>query len=89
MTVRKRALVSGQVQGVFYRDTCRRKASEHGVAGSAENLASGDVEVVLEGAEDAVDEVLAWCRQGTSGSRVQNVDVTDEEPQGLEGFRIL
>ena len=89
MTVRKRALVSGQVQGVFYRDTCRRTASEHGVAGSAENLADGNVEVVLEGPEDAVDEVLAWCRQGTSGSRVENVNVTEEEPQGLKGFRIL
>ena len=89
MTVRKRALVSGRVQGVFYRDTCRRTASEHGVAGSAENLSSGDVEVVLEGPKDAVDEVLAWCREGTSGSRVESVDVTDEEPQDLKGFRIL
>ncbi|MEA2499133.1 MAG: acylphosphatase [Actinomycetota bacterium] len=89
MTVRKRALVSGRVQGVFYRDTCRRVASERDVAGSAENLAGGAVEVILEGEPEAVDDVLAWCRTGTSGSHVQNVEVTDETPQGLRGFRVL
>jgi acylphosphatase len=89
VTVRKRALVSGRVQGVFYRDTCRKVASERDVAGSAENLAGGAVEVILEGEPEAVDEVLAWCRTGTSGSDVQDVGVTDETPEGLKGFRVI
>lgn len=89
MIVRKRVLVSGRVQGVFYRDSCRRKALELNVAGSARNLDDGKVEVILEGEEGAVAEVIEWCRVGTAQSDVQNVDVTDEEPQDATGFRTL
>lgn len=89
MTVRKKAVVSGRVQGVFFRDTCRRVAQREGVAGSAANLPDGTVEVLLEGDEAAVDRVLEWCRVGTDQSEVQRVDVTDEEPTGAHGFQIL
>jgi acylphosphatase len=86
--VRKRATVSGDVQGVFFRDTCRRVARDAGVAGWATNLPDGGVEVVLEGAEDAVDKVLEWCRKGPNHARVDSVDVMDEDPQGDSGFSI-
>lgn len=88
MTVRRRALVSGRVQGVFYRDTCRRVAEENGVAGSAANLPDGRVAIVLEGDDDAVERVLRWCREGTPYARVEGVEVTEETPSGEAGFRI-
>jgi acylphosphatase len=86
--VRKRAAVSGDVQGVFFRDTCRRVAREAGVAGWATNLPDGRVEVMLEGEEDAVAKVLEWCRTGTNQARVDSVDVVEEEPRGVSDFSI-
>ena len=88
VTIRRKALVSGRVQGVFYRDTCRTVANEHGVAGTARNLADGRVEVVLEGEERDVDAVIAWCRSGSRGAAVEAVELVDEEPQGMTGFVI-
>jgi acylphosphatase len=86
--VRKRVLVSGDVQGVFFRDTCRRIASDAGVAGWATNLRDGRVEVALEGEEDAVKRVIEWCHHGPDHARVDSVDVTNEEPEGTSGFSI-
>jgi acylphosphatase len=88
MTVRKRVLVSGRVQGVFFRDTCRRVASEAGVAGWASNLPDGRVEVVVEGSPGAVDAVVKWCQEGTPYSSVESVDVMEETPEGASGFSI-
>lgn len=88
MTVRRKVLVSGRVQGVFYRDTCRRVAQQEGVGGSARNMPDGRVEVVLEGAADSVDRVIAWCRKGTDWSQVESVEVSEEKPQGQSDFRI-
>jgi acylphosphatase len=87
--IRRRLLVSGEVQGVFYRDTCRSVASEAGVAGSAANLPDGRVEVVLEGETESVEKVIEWCRSGTRGSRVQAVDISEEEPEGETSFRVI
>ncbi len=89
MTVRKKAIVSGRVQGVFFRDTCRRIAQREGVVGSAANLPDGTVEILLEGDEAAVERVLEWCRVGTDQSEVQRVDVSEERPTGAQGFQIL
>jgi acylphosphatase len=86
--VRRRAVVRGRVQGVFFRDTCRKVAREHDVAGSAANLPDGSVEVILEGESPNVEEVLEWCRSGPSYADVSSVEVSEEEPEGLEGFRI-
>jgi acylphosphatase len=87
--IRRRLLVSGAVQGVFYRDTCRSNAEAEGVAGSARNLPDGRVEVILEGEEPAVDKVIGWCTKGTSGSRVEEVEVSEEKPLGEKGFRTI
>jgi acylphosphatase len=86
--VRRRAVVSGQVQGVFFRDGTRREATRRRLAGSARNLPDGTVEVVVEGPAGDVAALLAWLRQGTPQSRVAAVDVTDEEPEGQTGFRV-
>lgn len=86
--IRRRALVSGDVQGVFFRDGTRRQAAGRGLAGSASNLPDGRVEVVLEGPESDVAAVLAWLHQGTPQSRVTSVDVIEEQPEGLRGFHV-
>ncbi|CAN5461614.1 acylphosphatase [soil metagenome] len=87
MTIRRRLLVSGQVQGVFYRDSCRQDAEEKGIRCSARNLSDGRVEVILEGAEDAVGRMIEWCRRGSNMARVDSVEVEEQEPQGESGFR--
>ena len=86
--VRKRVVIHGRVQGVFFRDSLRRRAREHGVAGWAANRSDGAVEAVLEGSAEAVDRVLSFCESGPPHATVENVEVSDEEPGGLSGFDI-
>ncbi len=76
------------MQGVFFRAGARQQAAAHGVAGSARNLADGRVEVVLEGPPDQVGAVLDWLSRGTPRARVEDVEVTPEQPEGLTGFRV-
>lgn len=80
--------VSGRVQGVFYRATCARMAREKGLAGSVRNRPDGGVEAVFEGPSEAVEEMLAWCREGTDLARVDEVEVSNEDPWGETGFRV-
>ncbi len=86
--VRRRLVVHGRVQGVFFRASCRDEASASGVAGSADNLDDGAVEVVLEGEQGAVEAVVAWARTGPAHAEVTDVDVYEEQPQGLSGFTV-
>ncbi len=85
-TVQRRVLVDGRVQGVFFRDSCRDEAVRAGVAGWAANLDDGRVEVVLEGDTAAVEQMVGWCRRGSSRAEVTGVEVSEEEPEGLSGF---
>ena len=87
-TVRRRVLVRGLVQGVGYRWSCAREAARLGVTGRVRNLGTGDVEIVVEGEPDAVERMVAWARRGPSRAEVTGVELTDEEPQGLMGFRV-
>ena len=87
-TVRSRVVVSGHVQGVFFRDTCRREARSRGVAGWVANRPDGTVEAVFEGAPDAVRALVDFCRRGPRGAEVSSVDETSEEPEGLGGFEV-
>jgi acylphosphatase len=86
--VRKRVLISGAVQGVFFRDTCRRTAARYGVHGWIRNLPDGRVEAVFEGADEPVDRLVAWAHQGPSGAVVTDVEVRTERPEGLTTFTI-
>jgi acylphosphatase len=88
MTVRKRVRAHGRVQGVFFRDTLRRAARRDGVAGWAANRSDGTVEAVLEGDEQAVERLVELCRNGPGHAEVAQLDVTDEEPEGLSGFDV-
>jgi acylphosphatase len=81
-------VVSGHVQGVWFRESCRREAEARRVAGWITNRSDGSVEAVFEGREPALAEVVAWCRTGPRRAVVTGVDVTQEEPEGLVGFRV-
>jgi acylphosphatase len=85
---RKRVIVGGRVQGVFFRDTTRRRAEAAGLAGWVRNTRDGAVEAVFEGEPGAVDELVEFCRRGPSRAEVASVQVTEEEPEGLTGFEV-
>ena len=87
-TVRKRVQISGRVQGVWFRESCRAEAVAAGVAGSVRNLMDGRVDAVFEGPEPAVERVIAWCRHGPSRARVDAVEVSEEAVVGEVGFRV-
>jgi acylphosphatase len=86
--IRKRVVVHGRVQGVFFRDTARRMAQSRGAGGWVRNAPDGTVEAVFEGDAEAVESMVRWCGQGPRGAAVERVEVTDEEPEGLTEFRI-
>ena len=84
--IRRVALVSGDVQGVGYRWFVRGLAAAAGLAGSARNLADGRVEVVVEGAEDAVSALVAALDGPGAPGSVERVEVRNDVPQGVRGF---
>jgi acylphosphatase len=84
--VRKRVIVKGHVQGVFFRDTTRRRAEQLGVAGWVRNNWDGTVEAVFEGEPEAVERLVRFAHEGPRGARVDAVEVHEEEPEGLEMF---
>jgi acylphosphatase len=89
-TVRRRVVVRGDVQGVFFRDSTRREADLLGVSGSVTNRPDGAVEAVFEGERDAVEAMVAFCRSGPSRANVEAVEVTEEQPEGASGgFRVI
>ena len=81
-------MAHGRVQGVFFRDTVRRRAESLGVAGWVTNRDDGAVEAVFEGPDEAVEAMVELCRRGPGRAEVTRLEVTDEEPEGLGGFRI-
>jgi acylphosphatase len=85
---RARVLVSGTVQGVYYRATTRDTAREHGISGWVKNLDDGRVEAVFEGSEEDVEALVGWCHEGSSSAQVENVTVEYEEPEGIESFEV-
>jgi acylphosphatase len=86
--IRRRVVVRGNVQGVFFRDTTRRLAESRGVAGWVTNRGDGAVEAVFEGKPDAVAALVEFAREGPRGAQVESVEVVDEEPDGMQGFRV-
>ncbi len=85
---RKRVVIHGHVQGVFFRDTMRRRAEARNVAGWVTNRANGTVEAALEGRRGDIEALLGFCKQGPAGADVERVDARDEEPEGLTDFKI-
>jgi acylphosphatase len=83
-----RVIVTGRVQGVWFRDGCREQARSEHVSGFARNRVDGSVEVELEGSEPAVERMIAWCKVGPPRARVDAVAVERISPVGDPGFRI-
>jgi acylphosphatase len=81
-------VVSGMVQGVFFRTETRDRARSLGVAGWIRNVPDGTVEAAFEGDEERVDSMVEWCRRGPSGASVEQVEVEWVEPEGEAGFSI-
>jgi acylphosphatase len=88
VTVARRVVVHGRVQGVSFRETTRRRARRAGVAGWVRNNDDGSVEAWFEGAPDDVEVMLHFAENGPSGAYVDRVDVQDVEPQDLRGFEV-
>ncbi len=87
-TIARKVVVSGRVQGVFFRDSTRREAQRLGVGGWVRNRSDGRVEALFEGPADAVEQLVRWCREGPRHADVDDVSVTEVEPEGLDGFAI-
>jgi acylphosphatase len=86
--IRRRVVAHGRVQGVFFRDSCRREAWTHGVSGWVTNREDGAVEAVFEGDPAAVKALVEWTRRGPSRARVTKLEVIEEEPRGEFGFSV-
>ncbi len=86
--IARRVVVSGRVQGVFFRDSCREEARAAGVDGWVRNTAEGTVEAWFEGPRSAVERLVEWCRSGPRRADVDGAEAHEEDPTGHEGFRI-
>lgn len=86
--VARMVVISGRVQGVFFRDAMRRQAIRHGVGGWVRNRPDGTVQAHLEGAPAAVAELVLWCRSGPRDAEVEDLTVTVVEPQDAADFRV-
>ncbi len=86
--IRRRVVVTGRVQGVFFRETTRRTADAADVAGWVSNRDDGAVEAVFEGEPAAVEQLIEYVRRGPSGAEVESVEVAEEDPEGLSGFEV-
>ncbi len=87
--VRRRVTAHGRVQGVFFRDSTREEAQRRGVAGWVRNTGEGTVEAVFEGEPEAVEAMIEFVRAGPGRAEVEEVEVSEEEPSGESGFRVV
>ncbi|HKG17494.1 MAG TPA: acylphosphatase [Solirubrobacteraceae bacterium] len=87
-SVRRRVVVHGHVQGVFFRDSTAERARSRGVAGWVRNRPDGSVEAVFEGDPDAVESMVRFCRSGPSSADVDDVEDSEESPERLSGFEV-
>lgn len=86
-TVRE-VVVHGRVQGVFFRDSCRREAARHGVHGWVRNEPDGSVRAHLQGPAEAVERLLAWMHEGPPRAAVEGVEVRVAPPAPVRGFEV-
>lgn len=81
-------MIAGRVQGVFFRDSTEKRAQSEGLAGWVRNRDDDTVEAVFEGEAHAVERMVGFCREGPDLAQVRDVEVTEEEPEGLGGFEV-
>ena len=81
--------IYGRVQGVFFRDSCRREAQKLGLSGFARNEPDGTVQIIAEGEEKNLQELILWCKEGPEHAKVEKVEAEWQEPTGeFNGFAI-
>lgn len=85
---RRRVIVRGRVQGVFFRASTREEAERAGARGWVRNRSDGTVEAVFEGSAEAVEAMLRFCHTGPSWARVESLEIFEEPPEGLRDFRM-
>ncbi len=85
---RRRVVVHGRVQGVFFRDSTRERALAHHVSGWVSNRPDGAVEAVFEGEPENVERLVRFCQSGPRSADVDDVEVVEEDPEGLSGFEV-
>ena len=86
--IRRHVVARGRVQGVFFRDSVRQRAQSRGVSGRVSNRSDGAVEAVFEGEPDAVESLVEFSREGPRSAEVSDLEVLEEEPEGLSGFEV-
>jgi len=86
--IRRRVVVHGRVQGVWFRESCRQQAESAHVAGWVSNEPDGTVAAAFEGTPDGVRRLVEWCRTGPSSARVSGIEVGEEAPTGERGFSV-
>jgi len=74
-------IIKGRVQGVFYRHNAKKKALALNLKGYVKNLDNGDVEIIAEGPEDKLNELIKWCWHGSPFSKVENIEVKWSNPE--------
>lgn len=83
-------MVSGTVQGVFFRQFCKENADNLGLRGFVRNLTNGDVEMIIEGEEKAIQEMIEICKTGPKHSLIRNVQIEERKYEGdFKDFKAL
>ena len=86
---RAELVIEGRVQGVFYRASARQEAERLGLKGEIRNLPGGEVEAIVEGPKERLEEFISWCRRGPPSAQVENVQVSWGPAQGeFRSFRV-
>ena len=81
-------IISGKVQGVFYRASAKEKADELHLTGWIKNMLSGEVEAVVTGADEVIQQFIEWCWQGPKRAQVTNVKITNRSDESFHSFNI-
>lgn len=89
MLVTYSIIVSGKVQGVFYRQSTREKAITIGITGSVENLSNGEVKIIATGTKEQIETLMQWCRQGPPKAIVTTVEIAEVPLQSFGQFSII
>jgi len=89
MKLNVHVIVSGRVQGVWFRVNTKQKAEQLGVTGWVKNTHDGRVEAIFEGEESSIKEMIEWCHRGPPQAKIDNVEIDDQMPtNGFDGFSI-
>ncbi len=88
MVVLKQLIITGKVQGVFYRASAVNEAQRLGVNGEVWNMPDGSVGLIAEGQAEAVNALITWCYKGPERAKVENVEITDGELRGYKNFTV-